>query len=127
MSTSVERVWLRRALWQLGWTLFLAFFGAVYELFGHEVYSYYMIYAFALPLTLGVLPYVVLARREARLPMRFALQLWDSGVLTLAVGSVFKGVLDIFGTTNSLIAVYPAAGGLLLAAGLALGLKKDKN
>ena len=35
----------------------LALFGAIYELFSHDVYSYYMIYAFAIPLLMGVLPY----------------------------------------------------------------------
>jgi hypothetical protein len=36
-------------LQQLAATLFFAFFGAVYEAFGHGVYSYFMIYAFAFP------------------------------------------------------------------------------
>ena len=31
-------------------SLFCALFGAVYEVFSHEVYSFYMIYAFAFPL-----------------------------------------------------------------------------
>ena len=43
-------------IWNLGWTILFALFGAVYELFSHEVYSYYMIYAFGIPLILGVLP-----------------------------------------------------------------------
>lgn len=36
--------------------LFCALFGAVYELFSHEVYSYSMIYAFLFPLAGGTLP-----------------------------------------------------------------------
>ena len=122
MSISVEAEYLKRALWQLGWTLFLAFFGAVYERFSHEVYSYYMIYAFALPLFLGVLPWSVLALRGRREPVRLAAQLWDSGVLTLAVGSVFEGVLEIYGTTNRLVICYLAAGAALLVAGAAWAL-----
>lgn len=46
-------------LQQLAATLFFAFFGAVYEAFGHGVYSYFMIYAFAFPLLMGVLPAVM--------------------------------------------------------------------
>ena len=117
MSTSVRVPYIRRALWQLGWTVFLALFGAVYEYFGHGVYSPFMIYAFALPLTLGALPWCALSLKARRAMCPGAARLWDSGVLTLAVGSVFRGVLDIFGTTNRLIAVYPAAGAALLLIG----------
>ena len=117
MSTSVRIPYIRRALWQLGWTVFLALFGAVYEYFGHGVYSPYMIYAFALPLTLGALPWCALSLKARRAMCHGAARLWDSGVLTLAVGSVFRGVLDIFGTTNRLVAVYPAAGAALLLIG----------
>ena len=39
---------------------FCALFGAVYELFSHEVYSFYMIYAFAFPMVGGALPFAVL-------------------------------------------------------------------
>ena len=112
----------------LGWALFLALFGAVYEYFGHEVYSYYMIYAFAFPLALGALPWCVLALRARRV-QRTAAQLWDSGVLTLAVGSVFRGVLEIYGTTNRLVIIYFIVGAALLAVGAmwaVLGSKKEK-
>ena len=37
--------------------LVLALFGAVYEVFSHGVYSYYMLYAFAFPLAGGALPF----------------------------------------------------------------------
>ena len=37
-------------------SVFCALFGAVYELFSHGVYSYWMIYAFAFPLLLGAIP-----------------------------------------------------------------------
>ena len=111
----------------LGWALFLALFGAVYEYFGHAVYSYYMLYAFALPLALGALPWCVMALRRRRPPCRIAAQLWDSGVLTLAVGSVFRGVLDIYGTTNRLVVVYAAVGAALLLAGAVWGVASGKK
>ena len=41
--------------------LFCALFGAVYEIFSHEVYSYPMIYAFAIPLAGGALPFLAFA------------------------------------------------------------------
>ena len=114
MSTSVRVPYIRRALWQLGWTAFLAFFGAVYEHFGHGVYSPFMIYAFALPLSLGALPWCALALKPRRAVCEGAARLWDSGVL------------DIFGTTNRLVAVYPAAGAVLLLTGALWWIRSGK-
>jgi len=99
-------------------SLFCAFFGAVYELFSHGVYSYFMIYAFAIPLALGALPLSAMLAGGRALPDRIALGLWNCGIAALTVGCAFKGVLDIYGTTNRLIVVYPVCGGVLLAAGL---------
>lgn len=99
-------------------TIFLALFGAVYEKFSHEVYSYYMIYAFAIPLILGVFPALFHLRLKRPVPGRTAMDLWSFGIITLAVGSVFKGILDIYGTTNRLVIVYPIAGMILIGIGL---------
>ena len=49
-------------------------------------------------------------------PGRFTRHAWNSGLAALTVGSIFKGVLDIYGTTNKLIAVYPAAAAVLISA-----------
>ncbi len=66
-----------------------------------------MLYAFAVPLVGGVLPFFSLAFSD-RLPKphRAALNLYHSGIASLTVGCVFQGVLEIYGTTNSLIKVY---------------------
>ena len=42
-------------------SLFLILFGAIYEYYSHGVYSYFMIYAFCLPLVFGALTYFVRA------------------------------------------------------------------
>ncbi|MBQ8922894.1 MAG: hypothetical protein IJ060_12205 [Oscillospiraceae bacterium] len=99
---------------------FFALFGAVYEHFSHEVYSYAMIYAFAVPLIAGALPLTLLLCRKkpVRLPGAGALVLWHAGLASFTVGLVFRGVLEIYGTTNRLMPVYPAAGGILIAAAL---------
>ncbi len=98
-------------------TLFLILFGAVYELFSHEVYSYFMLYAFVVPLVGGVLPFFALAfSRQVPLPGRVALNLYHSAIATFAVGCCFAGVLEIYGTTNSLLNVYWIAGAILLFA-----------
>lgn len=121
MFTSDERTvsLLKTALAHLCAAVFCAFFGAVYERFSHEVYSYWMIYAFVLPLTLGTLPLLSLALWGRTLPGRVPLRLWNAGIAALTVGCVFHGVLEIYGTTNRLWAVYPIVGGALLATGLA--------
>ena len=111
----------KNLLWDIAGTVFLALFGAVYEVYSHEVYSYYMIYAFAVPLLLGVLPCALLLIIK-KYPGRAAMNLWNSGIAALSVGSVFRGALEIYGTTNSLTVVYLIAGAVLLAAGLIAGI-----
>lgn len=110
---------LRKSIWaQFGFTVFIALFGAIYEFFSHEVYSYYMIYAFGIPLILGVGLQALILQRDKKLPSRWSIRMWNYGIVTLTIGSVYKGVLDIFGTTNRLLVVYPVAAALLLALGL---------
>ena len=98
-------------------TAFLALFAGIYEAFSHGVYSYFMLFAFAAPLMMGVLPYTILLLIE-KYPNRMFLNLWNSAIATLSVGSVFAGVLEIYGTTNALIVVYPVAGGILILLSL---------
>ena len=99
--------------WQLIFAIFCALFGAVYEIFSHEVYSYFMIYAFAIPLILGVLiPFLLLKFAKMRVTGP-ALSIWNMAIATLTIGCIFRGVLDIYGTTNRMIIVYPFVSALL--------------
>lgn len=95
-----------------------ALFGAIYEHFGHGVYSYFMLYAFLIPLLFGALPLMYIRKK---LPER-ALVLYHCALGTLTVGSIFQGVLEIYGTTNRMIWVYPVAAGLLLIAAVISGI-----
>lgn len=98
--------------------LFCALFGAVYEVFSHEVYSFYMLYAFGFPLVGGTLPFWVLARGSGKCcPGVAACSLYHAGIAALTVGSFVRGILDIYGTTNRLTAVYFIAGALLTVVG----------
>lgn len=90
-------------------------FGAMYELFSHEVYSYFMLYAFLFPLIGGTLPFFILTCSRVRLPDKIACKLYHAGIAALTVGSLFTGVLEIYGTTNRLTAVY-----WIVGAGLAV-------
>lgn len=100
-------------------SLFCVLFGAVYEYFSHEVYSAYMIYAFAFPLAGGALPFLSLSRFACRkLPDRRSCSLYHCGIATLTLGSIIAGVLEIYGTTNDLLSAYWYVGFGLAAAGV---------
>lgn len=109
-------------------SIFTALFGAVYEKFSHGVYSYSMLYAFAYPLILGVLPYLCIAiSKEAKIPPAASRLLCHFGVATLTVGSIIRGVLDIYGTSNFMTYIYPAVGGILLIIGFILSIVSYKK
>lgn len=97
--------------------------GAVYELFSHGVYSYYMIYAFLIPLAGGALPNLLAAGviRESRYSTKtkgktISCGLQLAAIATLTAGCFMKGVLEIYGTTNRLMTVYVVLGLMLLTA-----------
>ncbi|MBR3330187.1 MAG: hypothetical protein IKG25_03110 [Mogibacterium sp.] len=127
-------------------SMVIAAAAAVYGLFSHGVYSYYMTYAFMIPLLAGALPHMLMALREAKQLERngwYETGLPSDGVdtpdgdakgkeagtrteimsfneaqlafvTTLTAGSLLKGALDIYGTTNRLLAVYPIIALLIL-------------
>lgn len=104
-------------------SLFCVLFGFVYECFSHEVYSFYMIYAFIIPLIGGVLPFYGMALYGIRrVPKRLSINLYNSGIGTLTVGSIFKGVLEIYGTSNRLVIFYWLVGIGFVCVGVLLYL-----
>ncbi len=116
---------MRRTLMKTGliWLCISAFtgvFSIIYEMFSHGVYSMPMMLAFLIPL-LGVsIPCIWAVRsghddwtKRISLP---ALSVWKSAVLALLLGCIFAGVLEIYGTTSRLLAVYFIAAGVLSAA-----------
>lgn len=129
MSTSVKLPVNRNTLLKthlmlnVSGTIFLALFGAIYELFSHGVYSYFMIYAFAIPLIMGVLLYVVLILK-GKYPRKSFLNVWNTSIATFSIGSVFQGVLEIYGTSNPLVIVYPAAGLILMGLGIIMLIRQ---
>ena len=105
-------------------TLGCALFGAVYEMFSHEVYSFFMIFAFAVPLLLGAIPFFLLRKRGKSFPGRAA-DLIHAGVAALTVGSILQGALEIYGTSNPLTLAHWAVGGALTAVGWLLTFLKQ--
>lgn len=105
--------------------IFFLIFGLVYEHFSHGVYSPFMVFAFTIPLAAGAILQGVLLIAKVRLPDA-ALRLWNYAIALLTAGSIWKGVLDIYGTTNRLILFYPIFGGILfLMAIVQFFIKKD--
>ena len=66
--------------------LFCALFGAVYELFSHSVFSYYMLYAFMIPLVGGALLFFLMGYFQWKIPGKVSRSLWQFGIAALTVG-----------------------------------------
>ncbi|HNY18733.1 MAG TPA: hypothetical protein PLQ28_06615 [Flexilinea sp.] len=114
--------------------IFCALFGIIYEQFSHGVYSGYMIFAFAFPLVGGTFPFAVLSLfAHGLLPGRLPRFLYNAGIAALTVGSMMKGVLEIYGTTNDLLKIYRFAGfgfvgiGLIIYAAELLSARKSHH
>lgn len=105
-------------------SLLCALFGAVYEYFSHEVYSAYMIYAFAFPLVLGTFILFTILLIHCKLPDRLSLNIYNAGVATFTVGSILEGVLEIYGTSNPLLSLYWYVGAFLTGLGALLYLTR---
>ena len=118
LFTSDTKRYNKIALFYLLVSVFLALFGAIYEHFSFGVYSYFMLYAFAFPLVGGVLPALGLSLySRATAPWPIAAWLYRAGIATLSIGSVIRGVLDIYGTENGLTIWYWYVGGGLWTLG----------
>lgn len=122
-ATDFARHAAKTALNYLLLALLCILLGAVYELFSHEVYSFWMIYAFVFPLAGGTLPFLLMLLRPRRwYPGAVGRKLYHSGIATLTVGSIMQGILEIYGTTNRLTRMYGYVGVPLLIAGIVLAL-----
>ena len=113
-------------------TVFVFVFAKIYGIFSHGVSSAFMSYAFLLPLSLIFLPKLLnlctgnrlwngtLETEEGEKKLflsSLASFLWKSGVAVLTVGSIYKGVLDIYGTSGTFEWIYLVVGILALLSG----------
>lgn len=106
----------KTALGYMAAALFLGIFAVIYEHFSFGVYSPYMAAAYLIPLAGGAFPALALSLYgRCPLPGWLPSEIYRTGIATLAMGSVFRGILDIYGTTNHLLRVYLIAGGVLIA------------
>ena len=105
-------------------TIFTFAFGIIYEQFSHGVYSKYMMYAFTIPL-LGLIASYLLKRLKRDIS-KISLDLLDMSIATFTFGSIVKGVLEIYGTSNQYVNLYLYAG-IIMAVLSVLSMLKKKN
>ena len=110
----------KQALKYLIFSIFLVIFATVYEQFSHGVYSNYLMYAFLIPLIFGFGTCIVIKKH----PSKLSNTLYNLGLITLTLGSILKGVLDIYGTTNVLIFTYLIIGIPLTLGGIIIYIIK---
>jgi hypothetical protein len=91
---------------------------SIYGLYSHGVPSDYLTFMFACPLLGGTVVYLLLwALPKARMPGRFSINLYNSGIAALTVGSALRGVFDIAGTSSPYQPVFMIAGITMVSLG----------
>lgn len=112
-------------------SLIIAAASAVYGMFSHGVHSPFMTFAFLIPLIGGAAPHIAAALSaetesssiKRLLEDAVASDVQPAVIATLTAGSLLKGALDIYGTTNRLLIVYPVMALMMLAAASAAAIK----
>ena len=90
---------MKKTIQYLLLSVFVFVFAQIYEYFSHGVYSNYMLYAFLIPFLGLALPSFLLHSLKKSLPANSRF-LWKCGIATLTVGSIYKGILEIYGTNG---------------------------
>lgn len=90
---------MKKTIQYLLLSVFVFVFAQIYEYFSHGVYSNYMLYAFLIPFLGLALPSFLLHSLKKALPANSRF-LWKCGIATLTVGSIYKGILEIYGTNG---------------------------
>lgn len=103
---------MKRTTKYLVLSVFVFIFSQIYEYFSHGVYSNYMLYAFLIPFLGLSVPSFLLHSLKKALPANSRF-LWKCGIATLTVGSIYKGILEIYGTNGYFEFPYLLFGGAL--------------
>ena len=115
---SIKNKFVKRSFMYFCISMFCAVFGGIYEIFSHGVYSNYMMYAFLFPLIGGALYNLILYSLRLRLQRGLSLIFYNTGIAALTIGSIVRGILDIYGTDNILANVYWYAGVVFVFLGV---------
>ena len=103
-------------------TIFIVVFGLVYERFSHDVYSFWMAFAWIWVLIFGLVPNLIyLLIPIKKMPGILSGSFYNLGVALFTSGSIYKGVVDIYGTTREeMFRTYLIISVLFLAIGFGL-------
>lgn len=100
-------------------TLFCLIVFLIYNIFSHGVYSPFMTLLFLWPLTLGVLPCLIIhLLKKIPGPDRFTVNIYNSGVAAITVSSLLRGIFEIAGTASPLQTGLWIAGIVMAGAGV---------
>lgn len=120
-ALSVKAASLKKTAWTYGiLTAFTGVFSFVYLLLSHGESSPFMVWLFAPPLLLGLLPALLLMRTSATLqPGRSVRRIWNSAVAALTCGMLVRAVINISGRYTEYDTIYWIVSGLLFLAAAA--------
>lgn len=94
----------------------------VYGIFGHGVESASMTWMFLYPLLGGALFYFIIQRLFPSITKfsgsRVFFNIHNSGIATLTIASLLKGIFEIAGTNSTYLVYYYITGGVFIVAGL---------
>lgn len=97
----------------------------IYNHFGHGVYSAYMTYMFLFPLILGGGIYgLILILPMTKEISRLTFNLYNSGIATLTVGSLLKGIFEIAGTSSPYVVVYWLVGTIMVVCSMLMVVRQ---
>ncbi|QHI72776.1 hypothetical protein [Aminipila terrae] len=100
-------------------TIFCIIFSGIYNQLGHGVSSPYMNYMFLFPFVLGTGFYGILSLIPTKINLPgFSFNTYNSGVATLTIWSMLKGIFEIAGTSSPYTAVYEVSGSMMLITGV---------
>lgn len=102
LDTNILKTQAKKYLY---FSIFVLIFGIIYEIFSHGVYTPYMYLAFLIPFVLGVIIKLIFVYTKINIPI-ISNSLYNAFINTLTIGSIFNGVLIIYGTTNNLLLIY---------------------
>lgn len=103
---------MKKSLIYLGISVFVFIFGQIYEYFSHGVYSSYMMYAFLIPFIGLFIPSFLNKLILKRTVSDNVTLPWKCGIATLSAGSIYKGILEIYGTSGTFEIVYLIIGSI---------------
>ena len=100
-------------------TVFCGVFSFVYLQLSHGESSPFLIWLFAPPLLLGMVPALLMSRARAdRQPKIAVRRIWNSAVATLICGMLVRSVINISGRYTDYDAIYWVAAGILFLAAM---------